>query len=151
MYAKGCKTKCAKARGQCVGACGGCRWKRDSKDEDEEREGEGSEKVQIRLFFLGDENGARVPFLVGRKRVTGMAMASPGLSAAMKVLEFVKECGAAESDIILKTDHELVIEAQMSGAEIEREEVRGEGRSVGRRGVKQRHAGTQRPGREEKS
>ena len=35
----------------------------------------------------------------------------------MKVVEFVKECGAAESDITLKTDQELVIEAQMAGAE----------------------------------
>ena len=98
---KGCKTKCAKARGQCVGACGGCREKRDSKDEDEEREGEESERFSLDRCFLGDENGARIKFLVGRKRVIGMAMAAPCLPAAMKVLQFVKECGAAESDIIL--------------------------------------------------
>ena len=31
----------------------------------------------------------------------------------MKVLEFVKECGAAEADILLKSDQEPAIEALM--------------------------------------
>ena len=71
-----------------------------------------------------------------REPVTGMTMVPPTQFASMKVLEFVKECGAAESDITLKTDQELVIEAQMAGAEKSGEKERGGGRSVGRRGVK---------------
>ena len=59
--------------------------------------------------------------LVGRERVTGMTMATvvpvkrtSGQFAAMKVLEFVKECGAAETEIILKTDQEPAIDALMA-------------------------------------
>ena len=123
---------------------------RDSEDEDEEREGEESERFSLDYCFLEDENGSRITFLVEREPVTGMTMAPPTQFAAMKVLEFVKERGAAESDTTLKTDQELVIEAQLAGAEKSGETERGGGRSVGRRGVKKRHAGAQRPGREEK-
>ena len=59
--------------------------------------------------------------LVGRERVTGMTMASvvpvkgtSGQFAAMKVLDFIKECGAAETESILKTDQEPAIEALMA-------------------------------------
>ena len=71
--------------------------------------------------FPGDEKGARITVLVGRERVTGMTMASvvpvkgtSGQFAAMKVLDFIKECGAAETEIILKTDQEPAIEALMA-------------------------------------
>ena len=71
--------------------------------------------------FLGDEMGAKITVLVGRERVTGMTMATvvpvkgtSGQFAAMKVLEFVKECGAAETEITLKTDQELAIDALMA-------------------------------------
>ena len=37
-----------------------------------------------------------------------------GQIAAMKVLDFIKECGAAEIDIILKIDQEPAIEALMA-------------------------------------
>ena len=37
-----------------------------------------------------------------------------GQFAAMKVLDFIKECGAAETEIILKTDQEPAIEALMA-------------------------------------
>ena len=57
----------------------------------------------------------------GRERVTGMAMASvvpvkgtSGQFAAMKFLDFIKECGAAETEIILKTDQEPATEALMA-------------------------------------
>ena len=59
--------------------------------------------------------------LVGRERVTGMTMASvvpvkgtSGQFAAMLVLDFIKECGAAETEILLKTDQEPAIEALMA-------------------------------------
>ena len=71
--------------------------------------------------FPGDEKGARIAVLLGRERVTGMTMASvvpvkgtSGQFAAMKVLDFIKECGAAETEIILKTDQEPAIEALMA-------------------------------------
>ena len=70
--------------------------------------------------FPGDEKGAKVTVLVGRERVTGMTMASvvpvkgtSGQFAAMKVLDFIKECGASEAEIILKSDQEPAIEALM--------------------------------------
>ena len=54
--------------------------------------------------FPGDEKGARITVLVGLERVTGMTMASvvpvtgtSGQFAAMKVQDFIKECGAAET------------------------------------------------------
>ena len=63
--------------------------------------------------FLGDENGAKITVLVGRERVTGMTMAivvlvagTSGQFAAVKALEFVKECGAVETEITLKSDQE---------------------------------------------
>ena len=71
--------------------------------------------------FPGDEMGAKITVLVGRERVTGMTMATvvpvkgtSGQFAAMKVLEFVKECGAAETEFILKTDQEPAIDALMA-------------------------------------
>ena len=58
--------------------------------------------------------------MVGRERVTGMTMASvvpvkgtSGQFAAMKVIEFIKECGAQGSEIIIKSDQENSIEALM--------------------------------------
>ena len=70
--------------------------------------------------FPGDEKGFRLTVLVGKERVTGMAMASvvptkgtSGQFAVMKILEFVKECGGAEAEIVLKTDQEPAIEALM--------------------------------------
>ena len=71
--------------------------------------------------FLGDETGVKITVLVGRERVTGMTMASVvpvkgtmGQFAVMKVLDFIKECGAAEAEIILKTDQEPAIDALMA-------------------------------------
>ena len=68
--------------------------------------------------FLGDDGAARMTVLVGRERVTGMTMASAvpvkgtsGQFAALKVLDFLKQCGAEETTIILKTDQEPAIEA----------------------------------------
>ena len=58
--------------------------------------------------------------MVGRERVTGMTMASvvpvkgtSGQFAAMKVVEFIRACGAAETEIVLKTDQEPAIHALM--------------------------------------
>ena len=71
--------------------------------------------------FPGDEKGVKITVLVGRERVTGMTMASVvpvkgtlGQFAAMKVLDFIKECGAAEAEVILKADQEPAIEALMA-------------------------------------
>ena len=71
--------------------------------------------------FPGDDKGKKLTILVGRERVTGMTMASvvpvkgtSGQFAALRVLEFIKECGAAETEIILKTDQEPAIEALMA-------------------------------------
>ena len=68
--------------------------------------------------FLGDDKGGTITVLVGRERVTGMTMASvvptkgtSGQFAALRVLEFIKECGAAESEVILKADQEPSINA----------------------------------------
>ena len=56
--------------------------------------------------------------LVGRERSTGMNMASvvpvkgsSGQFAVLRILEFVRLCGAEEADIIVKTDQEPAIEA----------------------------------------
>ena len=71
--------------------------------------------------FPEDENGASVTVLEERGRITGMTMASvvpvKGTSCqfvSMKVLDFIEECGAAEIEIILKTDQEAAIEAFMT-------------------------------------
>ena len=71
--------------------------------------------------FVGDEKGAKITVLVGRERVTGMTMASVvpvkgtlGQFAVMKVLGFIRECGASEAEIILKTDQEPAIDALMA-------------------------------------
>ena len=68
--------------------------------------------------FLGGDGGSKVTVLVGRERVTGMTMASvvlvkgtSGQFAALKVLEFLRQCGAEEANIILKTDQEPAIDA----------------------------------------
>ena len=58
--------------------------------------------------FPEEEKGARITVVVGgRERITGKAMApvvpvkgTSGQFAAMKVLEFVKKCGAAETEIM---------------------------------------------------
>ena len=80
------------------------------------------ENRRIREFsfdccFLGDKKGPRITVLVRRERVTGMTIASvvpvkgtSGQFAAMKVLDIIKECGAAESEFILKTDQEPAID-----------------------------------------
>ena len=63
------------------------------------------------FFFPANEKGARVTVLVGRKRVTGVTLASvvpmKGTSeqfSAMREPDFITECGAAETEIDLKTD-----------------------------------------------
>ena len=68
--------------------------------------------------FLGDDGAARMTVLAGRERVTGMMMASAvpakgtsGQFAVLKVLEFLKQCGAEEAPVILKSDQEPAIEA----------------------------------------
>ena len=93
------------------------------KDLDHRRAIEDERKIREFSFdycFPGDEKGFRLTVLVGRERTTGMTMASvvpvkgtSGQFAAMKVLEFVRECGAEEAEIILKTDQEPAIEALM--------------------------------------
>ena len=67
--------------------------------------------------FPGDDQGKKITILVGRERVSGMVMASvvpvkgtSGQFAAMRVMSFIRECGAAEADIILKSDQEPAIE-----------------------------------------
>ena len=94
------------------------------KDLDHRKAVEGNRRMREFSFdycFPGDEKGARITVLVGRERVTGMTMASvvpakgtSGQFAAMKVLDFIKECGAAETEKILKTDQEPAIEALMA-------------------------------------
>ena len=78
-------------------------------------------EVSFETTASQDEKGARITVLVARERVTGMTMASvvpvkgtSGQFAAMKVLDFIKECGAAETEILLKTDQEPAIEALMA-------------------------------------
>ena len=93
------------------------------KDLDHRRALDDERKIREFSFdycFPGDEKGVRVTVLVGRERVTGMTMASvvptkgtSGQFAVMKVLEFIRECGAEEADIILKTDQEPAIDALM--------------------------------------
>ena len=93
-------------------------------DLDHRKAVEGNRRMREFSFeycFPGDEKGARITVLVGRERVTGMTMASvvpvkgtSGQFAAMKVLDFIKECGAAETEIILKADQEPAIEALMA-------------------------------------
>ena len=67
--------------------------------------------------FMGDSSDERVTILVGRERSTGMSMATvvpakggSGQFAVLKVLEFIRLCGAEEADIIVKTDQEHAIE-----------------------------------------
>ena len=67
--------------------------------------------------FMGDSGEERITILVGRERSTGMSMATvvpakggSGQFAVLKVLKFIRLCGAEESDIILKTDQEPAIE-----------------------------------------
>ena len=67
--------------------------------------------------FMGDSSDERVTILVGRERSTGMSMATvvpakggSGQFAVLKVLEFIRLCGAEEADIIVKTDQEPAIE-----------------------------------------
>ena len=71
--------------------------------------------------FPGDEKGKKLTVLVGRERVTGMTMASvvpvkgtSGQFAVMRVLEFIAECGATETEVVLKSDQEPAIEALMA-------------------------------------
>ena len=84
------------------------------KDLDHRKAVEEDRKIREFTFeycFPGYEKGARFTVLVRRERVTGITMASvvpvkgtSGQFAAMKVLDSIKECGAAETEIILKTD-----------------------------------------------
>ena len=94
------------------------------KDLDHRRAVEEERKIREFSFdycFPGDDTGFKVTILVGRERVTGMTMASvvpvkgsSGQFATIKVLEFVQECGAAESEIVLKSDQEPAVEALMN-------------------------------------
>ena len=73
--------------------------------------------VQLQLLFRfpGDEKGAIVTVLVEREQVTGMTLASErNIVAAMYVPDFIRECGAAETEIALKTDEGAAIEALMA-------------------------------------
>ena len=91
------------------------------KDLDHRRSTEDDRRIRefsFDYFFPGDERGKRVTVLAGRERMTGMTMAavvpakgSSGQYAVKRVLEFVRECGAAEDEIILKADQEPAIEA----------------------------------------
>ena len=93
------------------------------KDLDHRRSIDEDRKVREFSFdycFPGDEKGSKITVLVGKERVTGMTMASvvpvkgtSGQFSAMRVLEFIKECGAAETEIVLKTDQEPAIDALM--------------------------------------
>ena len=65
--------------------------------------------------FMGNENG-KVTILVGRERTTGMTIAtvvpakgSSGQFAVLKSLDFVRLCGAEETDIVVKSDQEPAI------------------------------------------
>ena len=67
--------------------------------------------------FMGNDGGSKVTILVGRERTTGMTMAtvvpakgSSGQFAVLKVLDFVRLCGAGERDIVVKSDQEPAIE-----------------------------------------
>ena len=67
---------------------------------------------------MGDATGDKATILIGRERVIGMTMATVvpvkgtvGQFAVLKVLEFLCQCGARESDIIIKTDQEKAIDA----------------------------------------
>ena len=69
-------------------------------------------------FFPGDERGKKVTVLAGRERMTGMTMAcvvpvkgTAGQYAVRRVMDFIRECGAAESEVIVKTDQEPAIAA----------------------------------------
>ena len=91
------------------------------KDLDHRRSVEDARQVRefsFDYFFPGDEQGRKVTVLAGRERMTGMTMAAvvpakgtSGQYAVKRVLEFIHECGAAEADVILKSDQEPAIEA----------------------------------------
>ena len=93
------------------------------KDLDHRRAVEDDRRIREFAFdycFPGNEKGFRVTILVGRERVTGMTMASvvpvkgtSGQYSVIKALEFIRECGAEEAEIILKSDQEPAIEALM--------------------------------------
>ena len=93
------------------------------KDLDHRRSTDDDRRVREFSFdycFPGDEKGTKITVLVGKERITGMTMAcvvpmkgTSGQFAAMRVLEFIKECGAAETEILLKTDQEPAIDALM--------------------------------------
>ena len=65
--------------------------------------------------FMGDAGEERVTILVGRERSIGMSMASvptkgsSGRFAVLRVLDFIRLCGAGEADVVLKTDQEPAI------------------------------------------
>ena len=93
------------------------------KDLDHRRSIDEDRKVREFSFdycFPGDEKGTKITVLVGKERITGMTMASvvpvkgtSGQFAAARVLEFIKDCGAAETEILLKTDQEPAVDALM--------------------------------------
>ena len=73
------------------------------------------------LRLCGDEKDARSTVLLGRERVAGMTVASvvpgkgtSGQFAAVKVLDFIMESGAAAADIVFKTAQGPAIEALMA-------------------------------------
>ena len=74
------------------------------------------QEFSLDYCFMGMDNGAKVTILVGRERTTGMTMAtvvpakgSSGQFAVLKVLEFIRLCGAEETGIVLKSDQEPAI------------------------------------------
>ena len=97
----------------CVRGCG--------RDLDHRRSVEDSRRMLEFSFdycFMGDAGEERVTILVGRERSTGMSMASvvpakgsSGQFAVLRVLDFIRLCGAEEADVVVKTDQEPAIEA----------------------------------------
>ena len=78
-------------------------------------------ELSLDYCFMGDEGGDRVTVLVGRERTTGMTMATvvpvkgtSGQFAVLQVMNFIRECGAAEAEVLLKTDQEPAIDSLMA-------------------------------------
>ena len=79
------------------------------------------EEDRFDYFFPADKKGARITETVERERITGITMASgvpvkgtSGQFAAVKVLNFIKECCAEKNEIMLKTVLKPAIEALMA-------------------------------------
>ena len=89
-------------------------------------------------FFPGDEHGQKLTMIAGKERLSGMVMASvipmkgtTGQFATKKCLDFIRECGAAEADIVVKTDQENAI---VSGLIDDVVQAREDGRTLRRLG-----------------